>query len=161
VNRSAERGFGSLEIDPLMPSARHGLSVLNTGELSEAAARAWRAARAGQLEAEDVSPRDYQVAEDLRGWTVLPVARIIHKHGDGQSGEFDGWYLGEEYHGGPHPILLLPPAMVSRKPEQGGRAVAGLGFTGAPAPGQARPQPGRQPTAGPVSGHPPAGHPRP
>jgi hypothetical protein len=77
-----------------MPSARHGLSVLNTGELSEAAARAWRAARAGQLETEDVSPRDYQVAEDLRGWTVLPVARIIHKHGDGQSGEFDGWYLG-------------------------------------------------------------------
>jgi hypothetical protein len=122
---------------------RHGLSVLNTDRPSEEAARAWRAARAGHLQIEGVYPYDYKLAEDLRGWSILTVARIIHKVG-GKSGEFDGWCIGEEFHSRPHPLLLLPPGKVSRTFGPGRRqatsiTLPSLGFPGTAAlvPGHA------------------------
>jgi hypothetical protein len=115
-------------IDRYLPTFLHQASVLNTedAKLSDEASRALAASAEGLLCVEDISPTDFKVigddlhgvpmpTRDPMGKVVLATGRIVHKLEDGSPGEFDGWFLGEEYSGAIHPQLLLRPARVIPK----------------------------------------------
>lgn len=102
---------------PYVEGERWDASVLNDLEhLTEQAQRLHAADDRGGITIEDL-PWGYDVEESLRGYTVIPRWSIGHKEADNKPGEFDGWYMGEEYHGGEHPILLFSPDRVM--PPQG------------------------------------------
>lgn len=45
--------------------------------------------------------KNLEICKELRGYTILIKYKII-------SGEFKGYYIGEEYSGLPHPFLIIP-----------------------------------------------------
>lgn len=95
-------------------SERHGLSILNAEEMSDVAKRFTQADDQGQISLEPVPMLDYEVEDRLKGFTIMPLYKVSHIRGD-QKGEFDGMYIAEEFHGGTHPMLLLPSDKVTKK----------------------------------------------
>jgi len=101
------------EKHPYKIGERWGASVLNDSEhLTEQAQRLKAAADAGHVTVEPLAWGAYEVEPPLRAFTVILTDRLHHTDEDGRPGEFEGWFVGEEYHGGTHPLLLLAPERV-------------------------------------------------
>jgi len=98
----------------LVKDTRHDASVLNAEIPSDEANRLLVDLEAGNARLERINMLDYEVEERLSGYTVMIIGSVAHRINDDPQ-EFDGWFIGEEYHGGPHPILLLSPDRVFAK----------------------------------------------
>lgn len=95
---------------------RHGASVLNAESPTDEANRFLVGIDCGDITVEGTDLQDFEVAEDLAGYSVMVKGVVAHKMGDEKEpGEFDGWYIGRESHGLPRPYLLLSPGRVYRK----------------------------------------------
>lgn len=104
------------EEKPHVEGERWGASVLNDPEhLTDQARRLRDAALTGSVVSERLAWGTHEVEEPLRLYTIIPTDRLRHQGEDGQPGEFDGWYIAKEFHGGDHPILLLAPERVLQR----------------------------------------------
>ncbi len=96
-------------------SRRHGFVVWNAKEKDPELVEFEREEEGGSILYEELNEGDYEVSSDLlRGFAVFPTHRICHLVG-GKPGKYDGMYLGEEYTGLPHPLILLPKDLVIQK----------------------------------------------
>ena len=104
---------GEEELELLDYQTRHGVPVVNAKRPTDEVQRLEAVVDSQQASLVPLGLLDYDVPE-LAGFTVRPVYRI--KHGtDEMPGEFDGRFIGEEFHSWPHPLLLLPAACVTRR----------------------------------------------
>jgi hypothetical protein len=51
---------------------------------------------------DDLAFREYEIKLDLAGYTIMIICKV-------SNGKYKDWFIGEEYHGMDHPLLLIPP----------------------------------------------------
>lgn len=85
---------------------RHGFDVINAVDPTESIKNFLLADDQNQILAKDIDPFSFSI-KDAGGFTILPISLINHTI-DGKAGVYDGMYVAEEYHGLPHPFLLIP-----------------------------------------------------
>ena len=45
---------------------------------------------------------EYRIKPEFAGYTIIIICKIL-------TGRYKNWFIGEEYHGAHHPMLLIPP----------------------------------------------------
>ncbi len=105
--RSTENELRLLHI-----SERYGFPVLNTIAPSEVVLRLKTAIDEKRAFFTRVNHGTWIGTRQLRAMTVTFLYRISY-HDSAEPGEFDGMFVGEEFHGGLHPLLLIPASEVS------------------------------------------------
>lgn len=109
----SKRECGRAEEDLLDYSERHNLPVLNAADPTEEVRQLLEQSGRGEIVVKRVGMFEYKVPA-LRGFTVIPVYQIekTEKADVDNPPAFDGDFICEEYHGGLHPMLIVPADMV-------------------------------------------------
>lgn len=99
---------------PFLRDQRHGLPLLNADKPSQPVGTLLRMSKRGEVALEEV-PLDAYRVPGLEGYTVIPQARIVVTDAGRKAGiktDFEGHFVGEEFSGETHPLLLIPPDRV-------------------------------------------------
>jgi hypothetical protein len=101
--RSSLRGT----TEPVAESMVFHLSVLNVENPTGEVLLFRRALRRGDITLDYVGRDGLMFSGRLEGKSLYPAFRVIHKGPNGKPRRFDGCYIGEDFHGPVHPLVLV------------------------------------------------------